>query len=63
MKRTDQVALEATTNTWPVVELLRPLVAKVVVGNPLKIKAIAEAKVKTGKVDAEVLAHLLPSRC
>ena len=27
LKRTDQVALEATTNTWPVVEPLRPLVA------------------------------------
>ncbi len=58
---TDRVALEATTNTWPVVEILRPLVAQVVVGNPLKTKAIAEAKVKTDKVDAEVLAQLL--RC
>lgn len=61
LKRTDRVALEATTNTWPVVEILRPLVSQVVVGNPLKIKAIAEAKVKTDKVDAEVLAQLL--RC
>ena len=60
-KRTDQVALESTTNTWPVVDVLRPFVAKIVVGNPLKTKAIAEAKIKTDKVDAEVLAQLL--RC
>lgn len=61
LTRTDAVALEATTNTWPVVEILEPLVGRIVVGNPLKTKAIAEAKVKTDKVDAEVLAQLL--RC
>lgn len=61
LKRTDRVALEATTNTWPVVEILRPFVAEIVVGNAMKTKAIAEAKVKTDKVDAEVLAQLL--RC
>ena len=60
-KRTDRVALEATTNTWPVVEILEPFVEEIVVGNPLKIKAIAEAKIKTDKVDALVLAQLL--RC
>lgn len=60
-KRTDRVALEATTNTWPVADILRPFVAAIVVSNPLKTKAIAEAKVKTDKVDAEVLAQLL--RC
>ncbi len=42
-------------------EILRPFVKEIVVGNPLKTKAIAEAKVKTDKVDAEVLAQLL--RC
>jgi hypothetical protein len=47
LKRTDRVALEATTNTWPVVEILRPMVAQIVVGNPLKIRAIAEAVVRT----------------
>ena len=34
---------------------------RVTVGNPKKTKAIAEAKVKTDKVDAEVLAQRL--RC
>jgi len=33
----------------------------VAIGNPLKTKSIAEAKIKTDKVDAEVLAQLL--RC
>jgi transposase len=57
----DKVALEATTDTWAVVAILKPFVAEVVVSNPLKTKAIAEAKIKTDKVDAEVLAQLL--RC
>ncbi len=61
LEKTDRVALEATTNTWAVVDVLRPFVAEVVVGNPLKTRAIAEANVKTDKVDAEVLAQLL--RC
>ncbi len=61
LRKTDRVALEATTNTWPIVDILRPHVTQLVVGNPLKTKAIAEAKVKTDKVDAEVLAQLL--RC
>lgn len=54
-----RVALEATTNTWGVVEILQPLVVEVVVSNPLRTRAIAEAKVKTDKVDALVLAQLL----
>jgi transposase len=54
-----RVALEATTNTWSVVALLRPHVAEVVVSNPLRTRAIAEAKIKTDKVDAMVLAQLL----
>jgi transposase len=57
----DQIALEATTNTWAVVALLRPFVARIVVANPLRTRAIAEAKVKTDKIDAEALAQLL--RC
>ena len=61
LTRESQVALEATTNTWAVVKLLRPLVAEVVVSNPMQTKAIAQAKVKTDKVDALILAQLL--RC
>ncbi len=57
----DRLVLEATTNTWAVVRLLRPRVAELVVSNPLQTKAIASAKIKTDKVDALVLAQLL--RC
>jgi transposase len=53
------VALEATCNTWPVVGILRPLVAKLVISNPMRTRAIASAKIKTDRVDAAVLAHLL----
>lgn len=61
LKSQDRVALEASTNTWAVVAILQPHVKQIVVSNPLKTKAIAEAKIKTDKVDAEVLAQLL--RC
>src|SRR5688572_311320 len=55
----DEVALEATGNTHAIARLLEGRVARVVVANPVKTRAIAEAKVKTDKVDAEVLAQLL----
>jgi transposase len=57
----DQVALESTTSTWTVVDILEPFVEKIAVGNPLKTKHIAEACVKTDKIDAMALAQLL--RC
>jgi transposase len=55
----DQVALEATGNSDAIANLLMPLVGRVVVSNPSKTRAIAEAKVKTDKVDARILAQLL----
>jgi transposase len=61
LRPADHVALEATTNCWAVAAVLQPHVARVVVSNPLLTKAIAQAKVKTDKVDAQVLAQLL--RC
>jgi transposase len=61
LQPSDQVVMEATTNTWEVAELILPRVVKVAIANPLKVKAIAEAKTKTDKVDAGVLAQLL--RC
>jgi transposase len=56
-----KVALEATSNTWAVVRVLKPFAAEVVVSNPMQTRAIAQAKVKTDKIDAFVLAKLL--RC
>jgi transposase len=61
LRPTDHVTLEATTNSWSVVRVLKPLVPAVFVSNPLQTKAIAWAKLKTDKVDAEMLAQLL--RC
>ena len=56
---TDEVALEATCNTHAIAKLLESRVARVVVSNPQKTRVIAESKVKTDKVDAQVLAQLL----
>ena len=56
---TDEVAVEATCNTHAIAKLLEPRVARVVVSNPQKTRVIAESKVKTDKVDAQVLAQLL----
>jgi hypothetical protein len=53
----DQVAL-ATGNSDAIANLLMPIVGRVVVSNPSKTRAIAEAKVKTDKVDARILAQL-----
>jgi transposase len=55
----DEVAIEATCNTPAIARLLERHVGRVVVSNPTKTRAIAEAKVKTDKVDAQVLAQLL----
>src|SRR6266508_2090027 len=59
LAKTDEVAIEATGNTFAIARLLEQHVARVVISNPLRTRAIAEAKVKTDKVDARVLAELL----
>jgi hypothetical protein len=53
---TDEVALEVTGNTWAIATLLASRAGRVVVSNPAKTRAIAEAKVKTDKVDPGWLA-------
>ena len=55
----DQVALEATINTFAIAKLLGEHAGRVVISNPLRTRAIADAKIKTDKVDASVLAQLL----
>lgn len=55
----DAVVLEATTNAWFFHDQLQPLVAEVKVANPVQIKLIAQAKVKTDAKDALNLARLL----
>jgi len=58
LSRSDEVVLEETGNTAILVKLLAPFVRRVVVANPLQVRAIANAKVKTDKIDARVLAKL-----
>jgi len=57
----DHVVLEATGNTAAIAAAIQPHVAKVVVANPLLVRLIAEAKVKTDRIDAAVLAQLYAS--
>ena len=56
---TDQVVIESTTNAWHVYDLLAPWVERVVVANPIRVKQIAQARVKTDIRDTLILARLL----
>ena len=53
------VVLEATFHTWAIWTLWVPHCGRVVVANPMRVKAIAHARIKTDKVDAFTLARLL----
>jgi transposase len=55
---TDEVVIEATGNCMAVSRVLSPFVGRVVIANPLQVKAIAHARVKTDRVDAGTLASL-----
>src|SRR5213595_108597 len=55
----DQVALEATGPAGAIARILQPHVGRVVVANTRKLRAIAESKVKTDKLDAGTLCELL----
>ena len=59
LRGTDHVVIESTTNAWHVYDLLSPLVERVVVANPIKVKQIANARVKTDIRDTLILARLL----
>jgi transposase len=53
--------LEATRNWTLMHDWLEEQVEQVTLAHPLKVRAIAEARIKTDKIDAATLAHLL--RC
>lgn len=55
----DQVVLEATFHSWAIHDIVARTAGRVVVANPMEVKAIAHARIKTGKVDAYILARLL----
>lgn len=55
----ERVVMESTGFWWPVYEMLEARGYDVVLAHPFRVKAIASAKLKTDKVDALMLAHLL----
>jgi len=56
---TDAVVLEATANAWHLYDQISPRVASVTVANPLLIRWISSANIKTDAHDAIKLARLL----
>ena len=58
LQQDDEVVLEATGNRIAVVRLLEPHVGRVIIANPLQVRAIAHAKIKIDKIGAAVLARL-----
>ena len=55
----DQVVLEATGGALAITRILEPHVGRVVMANPMAVRAIATAKAKTDRLDARTLAKLL----
>lgn len=51
--------LEASYAWAPMYDWLDEVADEVVLAHPLKVRAIAEARIKTDKIDSETLAHLL----
>jgi transposase len=59
LRESDQVVIESTTNAWHVYDLLLPWAEQVLVANPIQVKQIARARVKTDIRDTLILARLL----
>ena len=59
LDKDDKIAVEATGNWYYLYELLEDRVPDISLSHPLKTRAIAEARVKTDKIDSKTLAHLL----
>lgn len=54
-----KAVLESGWNWGLVYDMVNDCIDEVKVAHPLKVKAIAEAKIKTDKISADILAHLL----
>ena len=59
LRKSDEVVLEATTNTWDVYDTIAALVKRVVVAHPAEVKQIANSRVKTDNQDVIRLIRLL----
>ena len=57
----DSVVVEATGNAGSVTAVISPHVKRVVIANPMQVRMIAHAKIKTDTIDAGVLAQLYAS--
>jgi transposase len=57
----DIVVVEATGNAAAVAGVIAPHVKRVVIANPIQVRMIAHAKIKTDTIDAGVLAQLYAS--
>jgi len=54
-----KIALEATEGWYSFYEMLESYCPEIYLAHPLKTRAIAEARIKTDKIDSTILAHLL----
>jgi transposase len=59
LRKSDEVVLEATTNTWDVYDTIVSLVKRVVVAHAAEVKQIANSRVKTDNQDVIRLVRLL----
>ena len=58
-RRPLKAVVEASRSWGPVYDWLQEVSEEVVLAHPDKVRAIAEARIKTDKIDSETLAHLL----
>lgn len=54
-----KAALEATYTWGPMYDWLGGIAEEVILAHPKKVRLIAEARIKTDRIDSEILAHLL----
>ena len=59
LRETDEVVMESTSNVWVIYDWLAPMVGRVVIANPLKVRQITQSAVKTDRLDIERLLILL----
>ena len=54
-----KAVLEAGYGWGPIYDWIGEVADEVILAHPLKVRAIADARIKTDKLDSEMLAHLL----
>lgn len=59
LKGKKRAVMEAGGNWYALYDQLEPVVQELVLAHPLRVRAIASARIKTDAIDARTLAHLL----